>query len=150
MRISPNNELTICSGILTKSIIALNVIKLQKSFPKLTDGFYDVFITRIRELNFSADRLTAAVNFVIDTYQFPQPAVALFTSFDITVKLFTYQQAAQYQYENQSTPNCILPVRIPGRNKPLFAKFEDIETYNLIPWKLLNFYYSLKYINYGN
>ena len=125
-----------CNGVLTKRIIALNVIKLQKSFPKLSDDFYDIFITRISELHFTADRLNAACDFVIDTYFYPCPPVALFTSFDISVKLFTYKQAAQYQYENQSTPECILPVRLPGRNKPLFAKIEDIETYNLTPWKL--------------
>lgn len=52
--------------------------KIKKSFPCLSAQFYDILCERIKDNGFDDKRLTAAVNSVIDSCQYPTPTVAEF------------------------------------------------------------------------
>lgn len=83
-------------GELTPKAGADCVAKIKRSFPMLTNGFFDVFLDRCKDNGFNDERLIAAVNYVIDNCQYPTPTIANFISFDKKVKLFDYNQACDY------------------------------------------------------
>jgi len=108
-------------------------MKLKQSFPALGSGFYDIFMDRIKDNGFSDERLTDAVNHVVDTCIYPQPTIAQFLNFDVRIKIYNYSEYVQFVTENRN-PDSMKAVRIAGKEKPMFAKIEDIEKYKLELW----------------
>ena len=68
------------------------ISKMRKVFTHAAPGFYDVLLERIKENNFTDERLKDAVNYLIDNFKYPVPSIADIISFDKKVKLHTYQQ----------------------------------------------------------
>ena len=94
---SPENlesksELSIYKGELTQNGLLENVQSIKKAFPNLPIDFYDKFIDRIKSNGFGDDRLTDAVNHVIDNCMYPTPTIAQFIGFDKTVKVYNYAE----------------------------------------------------------
>jgi hypothetical protein len=89
---SDGHELSIYKGELTQKELARNVARVKAAFPSLPPEFYQLLIDRLKEKGFSDDRLSDAVNNVIDHCQYPTPTLANFLSWDKRVKILTYQE----------------------------------------------------------
>ena len=66
--------------------------RVQVAFPSLPNGFFDMFLDRLKEKKFSTQRLIDSINHVIDTCQYPTPTLAQFLSFDKRTRLYTYNE----------------------------------------------------------
>lgn len=62
------------------------------AFPTLPNATIELILERAKEKGFSDQRLTDAVNQVIDTCRYPNPKPADFLSFDKRVKIITYSE----------------------------------------------------------
>jgi len=80
--------ISIYKGKLTQQSVLKNIAIIKKAFPLLPLDFYDVFIDRIKANGFTDERLTDAVNHVIDTCPYPTPTIANFISFDKKISCF--------------------------------------------------------------
>lgn len=69
-------------GKITSKGLAENMIKIQHAFPTLPTEFYDILLERMKAKGFTDERLTNAVNFVVDTCKYPTPTIAHFIAFD--------------------------------------------------------------------
>jgi len=78
-------------------------IKLLMAFPQIEKQFADLLITRAKELNWTKQRLTDAINNLIDTCPYPQPTLANVLSFDKRIKTYTYEQMCNMAYEYGSS-----------------------------------------------
>jgi hypothetical protein len=83
------------SGELTPETVVRQCKKIKDVFPALTQNFFDVFIDRVKEKNFTDQRLIDAINHVIDTCQYPTPAMANFLSYDQKKRLYTYNEVCE-------------------------------------------------------
>ena len=129
-----NDEATISvyHGDLTTQCIIVCAAKIKKAFPSLPVGFYEVFADRIKENKFSDDRLTDAVNHVIDNCIYPMPTIANFISFDQRIKLYTYSDMLKMcDSIGGSVWNDFKPVKIQGFSKRMYAAVIDIQRFKL-------------------
>lgn len=62
------------------------------AFPELPNTTIQLILERAKEKGFSDQRLTDAVNQVIDNCRYPVPKPADFLSFDKRVKIITYNE----------------------------------------------------------
>lgn len=62
------------------------------AFPELPNTTIQLILERAKEKGFSDQRLTDAVNQVIDTCRYPNPKPADFLSFDKRVQILTYNE----------------------------------------------------------
>lgn len=85
-------SMSLYSGNLTPEVAIKNVAKVKASFPALPQAFFDILLERVKAKGFSNERLTDAVNHVIDTCQYPTPTLASFLSFDRRIKMITYAE----------------------------------------------------------
>jgi len=127
-------ETSIYTGKLTNECVASNVIKLNKAFPTLDGSFFDVFSDRIKDNKYNDSRLNDAVNHVIDNCIYPSPTIAQFISFDKMMKLYTYDDVLKMNDLSQSAFKEYRPVRIGENTRPMYARLNDIEQYNLTKW----------------
>ena len=127
-----NNSVSIYHGELTTQCVIKQVKKVKSAFPALPDGFYKVLTDRIKELNFSDDRLIDAVNNMIDTCVYPTPTIANLISWDKRIKLYNYQQIIELvnQYGASVWDN-YKAVKISGVTSRVYASMVDIEKYGL-------------------
>ena len=79
-------------GQLTPNVLATQIKKLQAAFPKQSLDFFNVLVERIKANGFSDERLTDAVNNVIDNFQYKELNIADIIKWDKREKLITYQQ----------------------------------------------------------
>lgn len=88
------NEFSISKyqGQLTPSNLATQIKKLQVAFPKQPIEFFDLLVGRIKANNFTDERLTDAVNNVIDNFRYKELNIADIIKYDKREKLITYQQ----------------------------------------------------------
>ena len=84
------NEISIYKGELTPDCLIKSMKKIKDSFPNLTPGFFDILQDRLKDNNFCNERLTDAINNVIDTCIYPNPTIANFISYDRKYKIQTY------------------------------------------------------------
>jgi hypothetical protein len=127
-------EISIFSGILTNKVIVESSIKLKQAFPALTKDFFSILADRIKEHNYSDDRLKNAINHVIDNCIYPTPTVAQFISFDKRVKLYTYDMVLKMLSENHNAFEYYRPIRIKDAKKPFYAHTNDISLFKLEIW----------------
>lgn len=80
------------NGPLTGPCLVSSIATIQKAFPSLPIGFYDVFTFRLAENGFTDERLKDAVNNVVDTCIYPTPTIAQFISWDKKVKVYKYPE----------------------------------------------------------
>ena len=127
-----NGELSVYKGTLSTPCVIKNIAKIKNAFPALSEGFYEVFSQRLIDTEFNDDRLSDAVNHVIDTCIYPTPTIAQFISFDRIVKLNTYEEmlkkTSEYGPEIWKSYEAI---NLPGRIKPVWIHIDDIKKYNL-------------------
>lgn len=85
------NSISVYRGELTPKVWIDQVKKLKAAFPGTPKEFYDILAERLKENKFSDKRLIDAINLLIDSYIYPVPAIANIISYDVRVKLYTYQ-----------------------------------------------------------
>lgn len=86
-------------GQLTTQHVINQVKKLRKAFPQVQADFTDVLLERAKEKNWTDERLTDAVNNLIDTCQYPTPTLANVLSFDKRIKTYTYNEMCDMAYD---------------------------------------------------
>ena len=129
--IQDNNAISIYSGALTQPVVVASVVQIKSAFPSLPAGFYDVFISRVKENGFCDERLVDAVNYVIDNCIYPTPTIANFISFDRTIKFRTHEEMCKEAMTYQQVWKEWLPVKMPNMPKTVWIFANDIEKYNL-------------------
>ena len=72
------------TGELTTGGMINSVKRIKAAFPALPPGWYDILTDQLAQSDFSDERLADAVNHVINTCEYPTPAIARFISFDRT------------------------------------------------------------------
>ena len=132
--VNENNEISIYSGTLTIDTVKDQVEKLHICFPELSKNWFEILIERIKENNFSDERLIAAVNNCIDSFVYgKQPNIANILNFNKTIKLLNYGQLTERI--NAGEPNSdYIPVDV-GFSKPMFCHFSDFEKSGLSKFK---------------
>jgi hypothetical protein len=116
------------SDQLTSKGILKYIKMIRDAFPDLPSGFYQVLAERIKENEFTDQRLADAVKHVIDTCVYPRPTVGNFISYDKKVRLYTYEEMLTKEKELWNTHK---PLRLPNREKLLWAHTDDIRMFNL-------------------
>lgn len=131
-QISRSNEISVYKGELTTQCVIKQVKKIKSAFPSLPSGFYDILTDRLKELRFSDQRLTDAVNNLIDTCPYPTPTIANLISWDKRIKLYNYQEmVAMVDKFGEVTWRSYKAVKISGFKSRVYASVTDIEAYNL-------------------
>jgi len=121
------------AGVFTNEVAAINIARIKAAFPTLHDAFFDILASRIIDNDFCNERLTDAVNHVIDTCQYPNPSVAEFISWDRTFKVFTYEDMLK-KTNDMGTEiwNNYRAVQFKNREKKVWVHVDDVKMYNLI------------------
>lgn len=133
--ISETSRISIFKGELTKLCIAESIAKMKKTFPALRHEFYDVLADRLKANGFSDSRLNAAVNHVIDTCTYPQPTIANIISYDVKIKLHTYNEIVAMAEPHINIFENYKPIKTKDMVKPMYAHINDIKKYKLEIYK---------------
>ena len=94
-----NHEMSLYKGTLTDVGIAKNMRRLQSAFPKQGKEFFNLLAERLIANGFTDDRLTDAVNNVIDNFRYKELNISDIVQFDNRVKLLSYSQACWFVTE---------------------------------------------------
>lgn len=94
------NELSLYQGSLSDRGVAKNIRKLQSAFPKQSKEFFNMLAERLIANGFTDDRLTDAVNNVIDNFKFKELNIADIVKFDKKMKLYNYKEACKLVTED--------------------------------------------------
>lgn len=105
------------------------IAKVKAAFPALAPDFYKVLIERLQEKGFSDERLTDAVNNVIDNCQYPTPTLANFLSFDRRVKVLDYNQLVNLVTSQQARFEDFVRIKIHERF--YYVRKSEKELYNI-------------------
>jgi hypothetical protein len=116
-------------GELTKEVYARSVAKIKAAFPQLPNEFYAVLGERIKAKGFSDERLSDAVNNVIDNCQYPTPTLAQFLSFDKKIKLHTYDEVVKTVQPRMTISDLFSKVKVKGQL--FWVRHSDKKRYNL-------------------
>ena len=117
---------------MTETIQVEQAAKVKQAFPNLDPSFFQVLLSRVRDLNISDDRLKASVNNVIDNCQYPTPTIAQFINFDKSVEVLDYNQMLKKNDElHGKVAQFYKSIRLQGFDKPFWAKVTDIQKYGL-------------------
>lgn len=130
-------EMSVYKGELSKIAIVEGSVKIRKCFPDLDPGFFDIFSDRLKENNFSDERLKDSINHVIDNCIYPKPTIAQFISYDKKIKLYTYNQVLQMNQEFSGKAfNYYKAVKVQeGQKTPVYVHVNDVEIYKLEQWE---------------
>jgi hypothetical protein len=134
----PENEISLYRGELTPRCLVECSAKVQKAFPALTPGFFEVFSEAVRNNGFSNDRLKDAVSHVIENCVYPAPTIAQFISWDKRIKVLTYEEMLKKTDElgGDKTAGRIFeseykPIKFANRVKAVWVHVNDIKMYNI-------------------
>lgn len=125
-------SISVYSGKLTDKCIVEQSARINKAFPQLQPGFFDVLIDRLKNKGFTDSRLIDAVDNILDNSRFPVPMVSDVISWDKRIKLHTYSQIVELV--NQNGPvvwDEYKAVKISGIARRVYASVIDIDKYNL-------------------
>jgi hypothetical protein len=111
------------------------IANIKRAFPSLPIGFYDTFDDRVRAKLFSKQRLTDAVDFVIDNCVYPTPTIANFVSFDRTVEFKTYDQICKIAINDPDIWNQYSAIRFPDMPQVVWIFNNDVIKYKLEKYK---------------
>jgi hypothetical protein len=114
--------------------IIKEIARIKLAFPTLSEEFYDIFLDRIKENEFTNNKLHDAINNVIDNCIYPLPTIAQFLTFDKEIKMYNYSQILKIQQDTGQAFKCYRPIKS-NYKIILWASLEDIEKYKL---QLLN------------
>jgi hypothetical protein len=120
-------------GELSGPCVKEQLNKVNRAFPELDAGFYEVLSDRIKELGFTDERLIDAVNYVIDNCIYPRPTAAQILSWDRRIKVYTYTQMVDMVNKNEGLANIWDEYKMIAWPSPItvWAHITDIERYNL-------------------
>lgn len=126
------SEISAFTGVSTEEIQVQQIAKIKQAFPSLDITFFQVLLGRVRDLGISDERLKASVNNVIDNCQYPTPTIAQFISFDKSIEILDYNQWVKKNDELHGKISMFYKsIKLPGVDKPYWAKITDIQKYNL-------------------
>ena len=94
-RKTQSNEVSLYQGSLTDMGVAKNMRKLQSAFPKQSKEFFNVLAERLIANGFTDERLTDAVNNVIDNFQFKELNISDIVRYDKKMRLYNYKEACR-------------------------------------------------------
>ena len=94
-RKTQSNEISQYQGSLSDRGVAKNMRKLQSAFPKQSKEFFNVLAERLIANGFTDERLSDAVNNVIDNFKFKELNIADIVRFDKKMRLYNYQEACK-------------------------------------------------------
>ena len=94
-RTETGTEISIYRGGITPENATRQAKKMISAFPELSNTTIQLILERAKEKGFSDQRLTDAVNQVIDTCRYPNPKPADFLSFDKRVQILTYNELCE-------------------------------------------------------
>jgi hypothetical protein len=119
-------------GALTPEIYIKNIKRISAAFPSLQKEFYDLLSELVKEKQYSDNKLTDAVNFVIENCKYPHPSIADFLSYDKGFTLYTYTNILKFfDSIGSSVWNDYKQVEIEGVSLKVWASIIDIQKYNL-------------------
>ena len=97
LKVNENGEtfLSLYSGELTPKVVSESMAELKAAFPALPAEFFVMLSRRVKDNEFSDERLKDSVRHVIDTCVYPSPTIAQFIGFDKKVRLFTYYEMCE-------------------------------------------------------
>ncbi len=75
--------------------VAKNMRKLQCAFPKQSKEFFNVLAERLIANGFTDQRLTDAVNSVIDKFQYKELNISDIVRYDKKMRLYNYKEACK-------------------------------------------------------
>ena len=127
-------EISVYKDQLTTPEIIQSTIRLKKAFPTLSKEFFDIFSERIKENNFTDNRLKDSINHVIDNCIYPQPTIAQFITYDKKVKLYNHNDIVKMLSDNPDSFKSYRPVKVNKLSRPMYAHINDIEMYGLELW----------------
>jgi hypothetical protein len=119
-------------GELSPETYSNNIKRIRVAFPSLQKDFYDILSERIIAKQFTDERFSDAVDYVIDNCKYPCPSIADFMTYDSGYKLYTYAEILKMMDNvGSSVWNDFRPIEIKGISKTLWASVIDIRKYNL-------------------
>lgn len=91
-----NKEISLYSGeIATPNDVLVATNRLKAAFPKMSGSFFSLLAERIIENNFTPERLSDAVNQLIDNFNYKELNIADIIKFDKKVKLYSYNDVCK-------------------------------------------------------
>jgi hypothetical protein len=119
-------------GALSPEIYINNIKRISAAFPSLQKEYYDLLSELVIEKQYTDERFSEAVNFVIENCKYPHPSIADFISYDRVYTLYTYTNMLRmYDSIGSSVWNDYKQVKIEGISIKVWASFIDIQKYNL-------------------
>ena len=126
------DEISLYKGSLSIPCIIKNTTRIKSSFPALPEGFYEIFSERIKDCEFTDERLNDAVNNVIDTCVYPTPTIAQFISWDKRIKIYKYPEIVKMLEDGD--PNAFSRykrIELEGLPEAVWIHVNDIAKYKL-------------------
>lgn len=90
-----SNEVSVYLDKLSDVGVAKNMRKLQCAFPKQSKEFFNVLAERLIANGFTDQRLTDAVNSVIDKFQYKELNISDIVRYDKKMRLYNYKEACK-------------------------------------------------------
>jgi hypothetical protein len=110
------SEISVYSDELARpETVKPEVKKLLAAFPDVDNDYLIVLIDRLIKNGFTRQRVTDAINHVIDNCHYKKPMIAEIVSFDKKTKLFTYEEICQKCTHGYSAFDRYERVEIDGR-----------------------------------
>jgi hypothetical protein len=108
--------------------VKFNCAKILTAFKGLDTNFTNLLAESLKRNGFTDQRLTDAVNYVIDNCQYPSPSIAEFVKFNKSVKVYSYEEMISLGYGTEGFKK----VRLNQEQvKPLWVTGSDFEKYGL-------------------
>jgi len=124
--VNSKNEISAYKDELTLVGIKTNCAKILAAFSGVEQSFTILLTESLKRNKFTDERLTDAVNFVIDNCKYPKPSISDFIQFDKKVKLYTHNEVINTLYSDFENYKA---VDIEGNT--LWAHLTEIDKYNL-------------------
>jgi hypothetical protein len=126
------SEISLYKGQLSARCLVESIATIQKAFPALPIGFFDVFTDRLADNGFCDERLKDAIKNVIDTCIYPTPTIAQFISWDKKIKVFKYPEIVKMVEDGD--PNAFdryKRIEIEGLPEAVWVHINDIVKYKI-------------------
>jgi hypothetical protein len=132
VNLESTSDISIYKGELTARCLVDSIATIQKAFPALPIGFFDIFTDRLADNGFSDDRLNDAVKHVIDTCVYPTPTIAQFISWDKRIKVYKYPEIVQMVDDGDLNAfNRYKRIELLGLPEAVWIHVNDIAKFNI-------------------
>lgn len=118
-------------GDLEKRELGEQLLKLKLAFPKMPKEFFNILSERIIENRLTGERLSDAVNHLVDTYKYPTIQIADIISYDIAIPLYAHSDYVDAIHKSRATHEDFAQHYIDG--KLYFVKQTDCHKYHFKP-----------------